>query len=97
MSDWAREKASKLSLDLNAEFFHKHANMIAAALREAEARGRASMKEDAANELRSVYDREYKAAIEAGESMHPFDDLGTHEVLSFYVAAIRSLKGTPNV
>jgi hypothetical protein len=42
------DKASELSLELNAEPFHKHANMIATALREAEARGRASMKEEAA-------------------------------------------------
>jgi len=48
VSDWAMDKASELSLELNAEPFHKHANMIAAALLEAEARGRTSMKEEAA-------------------------------------------------
>jgi len=48
VSAWAMDKASELSLELNAEPFHKHANMIAAALIEAEARGRVSMKEDAA-------------------------------------------------
>ena len=65
MSDWAMKKASELSLELNAEPFHKHANMIATALREAEARGRVSMKEEAA-----------KVAIEIAKKDHALSGEG---------------------
>ena len=53
MSDWATEKARKIAwndiLGYSLETTH-NAEVIAAALREAEARGRASMKEEEAKE-----------------------------------------------
>ena len=65
MSDWATEKARKIAwndiLGYSLETTH-NAEVIAAALREAEARGRASMKEEeakAANDYKRSADHSH--------------------------------------
>jgi hypothetical protein len=63
MSDWALEKARKIAWNdiLGYSLETKHnAEVIATALREAEARGRASMKEKAAkwHEAQAAHDRQ---------------------------------------
>ena len=70
MSDWAMEKARKIAwndiLGYSLETTH-NAEVIATALREAEARGRASMKEDAAKEEGTVSDIPDEIMIAANE------------------------------